>query len=146
MTSKNLTTTKPVQVALTGIRTRLRFTDIGVLILLALALFTLHMLTNSQYGFHRDELALLDNARHLDWLFSRAVVVDALVALEVNWMADYRNAAGFAIQDGKYGATITLEDSPRVDPWIVGQALRAASACRQALVGFSRLDRATSDG
>src|SRR3990172_6222013 len=69
MTSKNLTTTKPVQVALTGIRTRLRFTDIGVLILLALALFTLHMLTNSQYGFHRDELALLDNARHLDWGF-----------------------------------------------------------------------------
>jgi len=93
-----------------------------------------------------DDLVDSLNARHLDWLFSRAVVVDALVALEVNWMADYRNAAGFAIQDGKYGATITLEDSPRVDPWIVGQALRAASACRQALVGFSRLDRATSDG
>src|SRR4030067_3000988 len=69
MTSKNLTTTKPMQVALAGIRTRLRFTDIGVLILLALALFTLHMFTNGQYGFHRDELEMIDNARHLDWGF-----------------------------------------------------------------------------
>jgi 4-amino-4-deoxy-L-arabinose transferase-like glycosyltransferase len=38
-------------------------------ILLALALFALHMLTNGQYGFHRDELALIDYARHLDWGF-----------------------------------------------------------------------------
>ena len=27
----------------------------------------LHALTNSQYGFHRDELATLDDARHLAW-------------------------------------------------------------------------------
>jgi 4-amino-4-deoxy-L-arabinose transferase-like glycosyltransferase len=26
-------------------------------------------LTNSQYGFHRDELEMIDNARHLDWGF-----------------------------------------------------------------------------
>lgn len=26
-----------------------------------------HLLTNGQYGFHRDELATLDDARHLDW-------------------------------------------------------------------------------
>src|SRR3990172_6331446 len=69
MTGKNLTTTKPMQGALTGIRTRLRFTDIGVLILLGLALFALHLLTNGQYGFHRDELEMIDNARHLDWGF-----------------------------------------------------------------------------
>src|ERR1700674_4004951 len=38
-------------------------------ILLALAAFRLllHTLTNGQYGFHRDELATLDDARHLDW-------------------------------------------------------------------------------
>jgi 4-amino-4-deoxy-L-arabinose transferase-like glycosyltransferase len=36
---------------------------------LALALFTLHMFTNGQYGFHRDELEMVDNARHLDWGF-----------------------------------------------------------------------------
>jgi len=41
--------------------------DLGILILLALAKVLLHMLTNSQYGFHRDELATLDNARYLAW-------------------------------------------------------------------------------
>jgi 4-amino-4-deoxy-L-arabinose transferase-like glycosyltransferase len=43
------------------------FSDLGILILLALARIVLHTLTNGQYGFHRDELAMLDNARHLDW-------------------------------------------------------------------------------
>jgi len=28
-----------------------------------------HITTNSQYGFHRDELQTLDDARHLDWGF-----------------------------------------------------------------------------
>ncbi len=65
MNNKNLMATKPMQVALAGIRTRLQFTDVGVLILLALALFTLHLFTNSQYGWHRDELDILDNARYL---------------------------------------------------------------------------------
>src|SRR5579872_3787165 len=37
--------------------------------LLALAAFRLllHTLTNGQYGYHRDELATLDDARHLAW-------------------------------------------------------------------------------
>src|ERR1039457_6134949 len=37
--------------------------------LFALALFAvlLHTLTNGQYGFHRDELATLDDARYLAW-------------------------------------------------------------------------------
>jgi len=43
------------------------FSDLGILILLALAKVLLHTLTNGQYGFHRDELAMLDNARHLAW-------------------------------------------------------------------------------
>jgi 4-amino-4-deoxy-L-arabinose transferase-like glycosyltransferase len=43
--------------------------DLGILVLLGLAFFTLHMLTNGQYGFHRDELEMIDNARHLDWGF-----------------------------------------------------------------------------
>lgn len=42
-------------------------TDLGVLILLALARLALHTLTNGQYGFHRDELATLDDARYLAW-------------------------------------------------------------------------------
>jgi len=43
--------------------------DFGILILLALARFVMHMIANGQYGFHRDELAMLDYARHLDWGF-----------------------------------------------------------------------------
>ena len=41
--------------------------DLGILVLLALALVLLHTLTNGQYGFHRDELMTLDNARRLAW-------------------------------------------------------------------------------
>jgi hypothetical protein len=43
------------------------FNDLGVLILLALARLLVHTLTNGQYGFHRDELATLDDARYLAW-------------------------------------------------------------------------------
>ena len=87
-----------------------------------------------------DDLVDALNARHLDWLFDRAVVVDCLVSLQVNWMADYRNASGIVLAEGPYGATVALEDSPRVDPWIVGQAERAAAACRERLAEFARRD------
>jgi hypothetical protein len=43
--------------------------DIGVLVLIAVARVVLHTATNGQYGFHRDELQTLDDARHLDWGF-----------------------------------------------------------------------------
>jgi hypothetical protein len=43
------------------------FSDLGILILLALSRIILHALTNQQYGFHRDELGTLDDARHLAW-------------------------------------------------------------------------------
>jgi 4-amino-4-deoxy-L-arabinose transferase-like glycosyltransferase len=36
-------------------------------IAVALGAFALHLLTNGQYGFHRDELATLDDARRLAW-------------------------------------------------------------------------------
>ena len=39
------------------------------LLVLAALLLVLHTLTNGQYGFHRDELATLDDARHLAWGF-----------------------------------------------------------------------------
>ncbi len=41
--------------------------DVLVLWLLGLALFLLHMFTNHQYGFHQDEMVVLDNARNLAW-------------------------------------------------------------------------------
>ncbi|HXL23872.1 MAG TPA: glycosyltransferase family 39 protein [Candidatus Dormibacteraeota bacterium] len=43
--------------------------DVGVLVVLAVVRVALHTLTNGQYGFHRDELQTLDDARHLDWGF-----------------------------------------------------------------------------
>jgi 4-amino-4-deoxy-L-arabinose transferase-like glycosyltransferase len=45
------------------------FTETKVLWALGLALFLLHMFTNHQYGFHQDELVVLDNANNLDWGF-----------------------------------------------------------------------------
>jgi protein-S-isoprenylcysteine O-methyltransferase Ste14 len=41
--------------------------DLAALVLLALGVVVLHALTNGQYGFHRDELLPLNNARHLAW-------------------------------------------------------------------------------
>jgi len=39
------------------------------LILIAAARVAFHVASNGQYGFHRDELQTLDDARHLDWGF-----------------------------------------------------------------------------
>jgi len=83
------------------------------------------------------------NARHLDWLFEPRVVADALVQLQANWMADYRNASGIVIGEGPGGATLTIEDSTRVDPWVARQAQRLASACAAVLDDFSRRERTT---
>lgn len=86
------------------------------------------------------------NATYLDWLFTRAVVADALVTLRANWMSDYRNASGIVLEDGPAGTVVTLEDSSRVDPWITGQADRVAAACREALDEFARRDRPVTGG
>src|ERR1039457_7132675 len=36
---------------------------------IALTVAVAHLLTNGRYGFHRDELQVLSDARHLDWGF-----------------------------------------------------------------------------
>jgi hypothetical protein len=41
--------------------------DSAILTYIALATVVVHMLTGGRYGFHRDELATLDDARHLAW-------------------------------------------------------------------------------
>jgi hypothetical protein len=92
-----------------------------------------------------DDLVDRLNATHLDWLFTRAVVADTLIALQANWMADYRNSSGIVLEAGPYGDTVALEDSSRVDPWIVGQAQRTAAACRDALDAFARRDRVAGE-
>jgi hypothetical protein len=86
------------------------------------------------------------NATYLDWLFSAAVVADTILQLQANWMTDYRNTSGIVVEDGPYGATVEIEDSSRVDPWIVRQVQREMAACRERLDTFSRLDREAGEG
>ena len=50
-------------------RGRTHATDTVILFAIAAAVALLHLLTNSRYGFHRDELQFLSDARHLDWGF-----------------------------------------------------------------------------
>lgn len=41
--------------------------DLALLIYIGLATVVVHLFTGRYYGFHRDELATLDDARHLSW-------------------------------------------------------------------------------
>ena len=86
------------------------------------------------------------NATYLDWLFTAPVVTDVVLQLQANWMADYRNSSGIVVEDGPLGATVAIEDSSRVDPWIVRQAVREAASCTERLAEFSRRDALTSGG
>ncbi len=78
------------------------------------------------------------NAEHVDWSFDRRVVADALVQLQANWMTDYRTVDGIELGSGPHGETVTIEDSARVDPWMVRQVERLRDACRTRLDAFAR--------
>ena len=56
-----------MQQAHPGFRRELPRPELRLLLALALARLLLHLLTNGQYGFHRDELAVLDDSRQLAW-------------------------------------------------------------------------------
>jgi Dolichyl-phosphate-mannose-protein mannosyltransferase len=49
---------------------RKRWGDNAALLTIAVAVALIHLLTNNRYGFHRDELQFLTDARHLDWGFA----------------------------------------------------------------------------
>ena len=102
----------------------------------------LHLVARLERGrpIRLDDIVAALNSAHLDWLFDRRVVADALLALQVNWLSDYRNASGIVIEDGPYGATVTIEDSSRVDPWLIRQVARQLAACEDVLTAFSRRD------
>src|SRR3990172_4248171 len=70
------------------------------------------------------------NAEHVDWSFTRPVVATAVLQLQANWAADYRTTEGILVGDDAAGGTVRIEDSSRVDPWIVRQAERLADDCR----------------
>jgi hypothetical protein len=76
-------------------------------------------------------------AEYLDWSFSREVVIAAVVQLQSNWLTDYRNRDGIVLSDGPTGPELTIEDSSRVDPWIVRQVERLSSACDERLAAFA---------
>ncbi len=68
---------------------------------LALAKLAFHVLTNGAYGFHRDELATLADARHLDWGFVAYPPVTPFIgriALELfgTSLAGFRSGAALA--------------------------------------------------
>jgi hypothetical protein len=77
------------------------------------------------------------NAEQLDWSFSRSVVIAAAVQLQANWLTDYRNSSGIVLQEGVAGPEIIVEDSARVDPWIVRQVARLVERCRERLRAFA---------
>jgi hypothetical protein len=112
------------------------------------ALRVVHLLARVERGRPLRLADIVDrlNATHLDWIFPTEVVIAVVLQLQVNWMADYRNSSGIVVEEDAYGPTVEIEDSSRVDPWIVRQAQREAAACRDRLDAFSRLDRASGEG
>lgn len=50
-----------------AMRRSLWSSDVAILVYLAMATVIVHVLAGGRYGFHRDELATLDDARHLAW-------------------------------------------------------------------------------
>jgi hypothetical protein len=84
------------------------------------------------------------NGDYLDWSFSREVVVATVVQLQTNWLADYRNSDGIVLLDGPVGPELLVEDSSRVDPWIVRQAQRLHAACWEQLRRFATEEGATA--
>jgi hypothetical protein len=78
------------------------------------------------------------NAEYLDWSFSRAVVLSVAVQLQANWVADFRTASGFDLSEGAHGEEISIEDSARVEAWLVRQVERLSAECRERLRTFAR--------
>jgi hypothetical protein len=70
--------------------------DLGILVLLALAKLVIHLLTNSQYGFYRDELGMLDDARHLAWGYVSYPPLTAFL-MRISWDLFGQNLAWFRL-------------------------------------------------
>jgi 4-amino-4-deoxy-L-arabinose transferase-like glycosyltransferase len=59
--------TPPVEADNLSLRHSFWSSDLAPLLLIAIVTIVIHLITGRYYGFHRDELATLDDARHLDW-------------------------------------------------------------------------------
>ena len=78
------------------------------------------------------------NADYLDWSFSRSVVAAVVVQLQSNWTADFRSQQGFELASGPAGDELTIEDTIRVEPWLVRQVERLRAECQERLRAFAR--------
>jgi hypothetical protein len=78
------------------------------------------------------------NAENLDWSFSRSVVASVAVQLQANWTADFRTSSGFDLSAGSAGEELIIEDSARVEPWLIRQVERLAGECEERLRLFAR--------
>jgi hypothetical protein len=78
------------------------------------------------------------NADYLDWSFSRHVVAAVAVQLQSNWIADFRTQGGFDLEDGAAGEELFIEDSARVEPWLIRQVERLEAACHERRRVFAR--------
>lgn len=78
------------------------------------------------------------NSEYLDWSFSRSVVAAVAVQLQANWVADFRTSLGFELREGDRGDELIVEDSVRVEPWLVRQVERYAADCQARLRAFAR--------
>jgi hypothetical protein len=78
------------------------------------------------------------NVDYLDWSFSRTVVADVIVQLQANWTSDFRTSTGIQLAEGIHGGELTLEDSARIEQWLITQVERYATACRERLRAFAR--------
>jgi len=77
------------------------------------------------------------NADYVDWSFSRGVVIGAVVQLQANWLSDFRSASGIEVTDGVAGPELVIEDTARIEPWLVRQVTRLSGACTERLRIFA---------
>ena len=110
------------------------------------ALRVVHLLARLERGTPVRLRDIVDqlNADYLDWSFTRPVVASVAVQLQANWVADFRTAGGFDVADGPHGEELTIEDSVRIEPWLVRQVERLAAECRERLRAFARDEGAIS--
>lgn len=98
-----------------------------------------HLLARAPRGVPLRVRDLVDqlNAEYVDWSFTRPVVVAAILQLQSNWLSDYRNSDGVAFDEDATGPTVRVEDTSRVDPWIVRQVARLHDECELRLRAFA---------
>jgi hypothetical protein len=99
-----------------------------------------HLLARAPRGVPVRLRDLVDrlNSDYLDWSFSRPVVAAVAVQIQANWIADFRTQNGFQLEGGAAGDELTIEDSARVEPWLIRQVERLEAECGERLRAFAR--------